>query len=126
MSRTVEAAGGTGRTAGCIGWGSLVVLLGLGLLSACFTGCGSRRHRRVYALSLPPGDRRHRDRGTSRAAYCVPKRGLGDICPDNTVNIIADNGLLLAQLVFGSRQDAEPFAYLATTFRTRRAQARGR
>jgi hypothetical protein len=49
-----------------------------------------------------------------------------DIFPDNTVNIIADNGLLLAQLVFGSRRDAEPFADLVTSFRARRPQARGR
>jgi hypothetical protein len=48
-----------------------------------------------------------------------------DIFPDNTVNILADNGLLLAQLVFGSRQDAELFADLVTSFRARRAQARG-
>jgi hypothetical protein len=38
-----------------------------------------------------------------------------DIFPDNTVNIIADNRLLLAQLVFGSRQDAELFADLVST-----------
>ena len=49
-----------------------------------------------------------------------------DIFSDNTVNILADNGLLLAQLVFGSRQDAELFADLVTSFRARRAQARGR
>ncbi len=49
-----------------------------------------------------------------------------DIFPDNTVNIVADNGLLLAQLVFGSRQDAEIFADLMTSFRARRVQARGR
>ena len=49
-----------------------------------------------------------------------------DIFSDNTVNILADNGQLLAQLVFGSRQDAELFADLVTSFRTRRAQARGR
>lgn len=49
-----------------------------------------------------------------------------DIFPDNTVNILADNGLVLAQLVFGSRQDAELFADLVTSFRTRRVQARGR
>ena len=49
-----------------------------------------------------------------------------DIFPDNTVNIITDNGQLLAQLVFGSRQDAELFADLAASFRARREQARGR
>jgi len=49
-----------------------------------------------------------------------------DIFSDNTVNILADNGLLLAQLVFGSRQDAELFADLVTSFRARRVQARGR
>jgi hypothetical protein len=49
-----------------------------------------------------------------------------DIFPDNTVNVLADNGLLLAQLVFGSRQDVELFADLVTSFRARRAHARGR
>jgi hypothetical protein len=49
-----------------------------------------------------------------------------DIFPDNTVNILADNRLLLAQLVFGSRQDAELFADLMSSFRARRTQARGR
>jgi hypothetical protein len=49
-----------------------------------------------------------------------------DIFSDNSVNILADNGQLLAQLVFGSRQDAELFADLVTSFRARRAQVRGR
>jgi len=49
-----------------------------------------------------------------------------DVFPDNTVNILADNRLLLAQLVFGSRQDAELFTDLVTSFRSYRAQARVR
>jgi hypothetical protein len=45
---------------------------------------------------------------------------------DNTVDVRADNGVQLAQFVFGSRQDAELFADLMASFRTRRAQVRER
>lgn len=41
---------------------------------------------------------------------------------DNTVDVRADNRVLLAQFVFGSRQDAELFADLLASFRARRAQ----
>ena len=45
---------------------------------------------------------------------------------DNTVNVQADNRVLLGQFVFGSRQDAELFADLLVSLRARRAQVRDR
>jgi len=147
-----------------VGWGSLGVLLGLGLLSACLTGCPRATPYRpnaslVDTLGVPQAAQqlketllralapqivaadvteefmryRYRQEIAGIGTGALPEQGIAflnvarvDIFPDNTVNIIADNRLLLAQLVFGSRQDAERFADLVTSFRARRAQARGR
>ncbi len=147
-----------------IGWGSLAVLLGLGLLSACLAGCPRATPYRpntslVDTLGVPQTAQqlketllralapqivaadvteefmryRYRQEIAGIGTGALPEQRIAflnvarvDIFPDNTVNIIADNRLLLAQLVFGSRQDAELFADLVTSFRARRAQARGR
>ena len=146
------------------GWGSLAVLLSLGLLSACLAGCPRATPYRpnaslVDTLGVPQATQRlketllrarapqivaadvteefmgyrYRQEIAGIATGALPEQRIAflnvarvDIFPDNTVNIIADNGQLLAQLVFGSRQDAELFADLAASFRARRTQIRGR